>query len=56
MTPQAAFLTGLAKVISTMTLYETGHPAQERAIDDVYANLVDLQEQSPTASAASSER
>ncbi len=45
----ALFLTHLAKVVSTMNLYEDGHPARERAIDGAYGHLVDLQEESPRA-------
>jgi len=43
----AKFLTSLAKVMSTMTLYEEGHPARERAVDGVFQNLAELQEDSP---------
>ena len=45
----AMFLTNLAKVVSTMNLYKPGHPARERAIDDAYKYLVDLQEDTPHA-------
>jgi hypothetical protein len=45
----ALFLTNLAKVVSTMNLYKPGHPARERAIDDAYKHLVDLQEDTPHA-------
>jgi putative nucleotidyltransferase with HDIG domain len=47
MQPAAQFLTSLAKVMSTLTLYEEGHPARERAIDGVYETLVRLQEDDP---------
>jgi putative nucleotidyltransferase with HDIG domain len=43
------FLTGIAQAVSTMSLYEEGHPARERAIDRAYAALSDLQDQSTTA-------
>lgn len=43
------FLTGLAQAISTMTLYEEGHPSRERALDAVFDALVRLQEVEPTA-------
>lgn len=42
------FLTGFAQAISTMTLYEDGHPARERALDAVHEALVRLQEVEPT--------
>jgi putative nucleotidyltransferase with HDIG domain len=42
------FLTGFAQAISTMTLYEEGHPARERALDAVYDALMRLQEVEPT--------
>ena len=45
----AQFLTHFAKVVSTMNLYEDGHPARERAIDGAYQHLVDLQSESPRA-------
>ncbi len=47
MSPAARFLTGLAKIMATMTLYEEGHPARERAIDGVYQSLADLQNETP---------
>lgn len=40
----ADFLTGLAQAVSTMTLYEAGHPARERAIDGAFDRLQLLQE------------
>lgn len=40
----ADFLTGLAQAVSTMTLYEAGHPARERAIDGALDRLMRLQE------------
>ncbi len=43
----ASFLTSLSKVISTLTLYDEGHPARERAVDGVYQKLVDLQDENP---------
>lgn len=40
----ADFLTGLAQAVSTMTLYEPGHPARERALDGALDRLMRLQE------------
>jgi len=48
MSAEVDFLTGMAQAISTMTLYEDGHPARERAIDRAYAALTDLQDESAT--------
>jgi putative nucleotidyltransferase with HDIG domain len=42
------FLTGLAQAVSAMTLYEEGHPARERAIDNAYERVLLLQEVNPT--------
>jgi HD-GYP domain-containing protein (c-di-GMP phosphodiesterase class II) len=42
------FLTNLAQTVSTMTLYEEGHPARERAIDGVLEAILRLQEDIPT--------
>ena len=47
MTGAATFLTSLAKAVSTMTLYKEGHPARERAIDQAYEALRELQEETP---------
>ncbi|MEJ2538574.1 MAG: HD domain-containing protein [Gemmatimonadota bacterium] len=38
------FLTHLAQAVSTMTLYEEGHPSRERALDTVWESLRRLQE------------
>lgn len=45
----AAFLTALANALSTMTLYEEGHPSRDRALDKVHGHLVRLQEKDPHA-------
>ena len=42
------FLTNLAQTVSTMTLYEEGHPARERAIDGTLDAILRLQEEIPT--------
>lgn len=42
------FLTGLARAVSTMTLYKEGHPSRERALDQAYERLQELQEEKPT--------
>ncbi len=39
------FLTALAQVISTMSLYESGHPARERAVDAVHEQMARLKEE-----------
>jgi len=44
---QADFLTAVAQAISTMTLYEDGHPARERAVDRAYEQLLLLQGEDP---------
>ena len=43
MSGPAAFLGAFAHAIAAMTLYTPGHPARERAIDDAYRELRDLQ-------------
>src|SRR5213076_1756701 len=39
----AGFLNAFAHALAAMTLYRPGHPARERAIDDAYRELNDLQ-------------
>ena len=41
----ASFLTALAQVISAMSLYESGHPARERAVDAVHEQMARLKEE-----------
>ena len=43
MSGPAAFLGAFAHALASMTLYTPGHPARERAIDDAYRELRDLQ-------------
>lgn len=43
MSEPARFLTSLAQALSTMTLYASGHPARERAIDQSFEHLRALQ-------------
>ncbi|PYO98920.1 MAG: hypothetical protein DMD61_08620, partial [Gemmatimonadetes bacterium] len=43
MSGPAGFLTAFAHALAAMTLYTPGHPARERAIDDAYRELCDLQ-------------
>ncbi len=43
MSGPAAFLAAFAHSLAAMTLYTPGHPARERAIDDAYRELCDLQ-------------
>ena len=47
MSEAVRFLTALAQAVSTMTLYEEGHPARERAIDAAWEALQRLQEVDP---------
>jgi len=42
MTSPVKFLTSLGQVMATMALYNRGHPARERALDDSYQELTDL--------------
>ncbi len=42
------FLTALARCVSTMGLYDAGHPSRERVVDDALQHLSRLQEVSPT--------
>ncbi|UCC25966.1 MAG: HD domain-containing protein [Gemmatimonadales bacterium] len=44
------FLTSIAQALSTMLLYEDGHPARERALDAVHHAAHRLQERVPTPS------
>jgi len=48
MSTASDFLTSFAQAISTMTLYKDGHPARERAVDQVYERFLLLQEEVPT--------
>ena len=41
------FLTHLAKTVSSMSLYEEGHPARERSVDGVLEAILRLQEEVP---------
>lgn len=43
----ASFLTALAQVISTMSLYKSGHPAREQAVDAVHDEMARLKEDHP---------
>jgi putative nucleotidyltransferase with HDIG domain len=43
----AEFLTAVAQALSTMTLYEDGHPSRERAVDLAFDRILILQEESP---------
>ena len=47
MSSASHFLAGFAQAISTMTLYKEGHPARERALDQVYERLLLLQGEVP---------
>lgn len=44
------FLHAFAQALATLTLYEEGHPARERALDAAYQPLADLQSISPRQS------
>jgi len=47
MSDPARFLTAFAQALAAMTLYRTGHPARERAVDAAYQELHDLQADTP---------
>ncbi len=47
MNPASRFLTSLAQAISTLSLYEEGHPARERAVEAAHQRLLLLQEEDP---------
>ncbi len=47
MTEAVQFLSALAQAVATMTLYQEGHPARERAIDAAYQALLDVQARLP---------
>ena len=47
MSSPAGFLSAFAHAIAGMTLYKTGHPARERAIDVAFQELQDLQASEP---------
>ena len=42
MSSPVKFLTSLGQVMATMALYNQGHPARERALDDSYQELKDV--------------
>jgi len=42
MTSPVKFLTSLGQVMATMALYDRGHPARERALDDSFQELNDI--------------
>ena len=42
MSSPVKFLTSLGQVMATMALYNQGHPARERALDDSYTELKDV--------------
>ena len=47
MSGPTSFLAAFAHALAAMTLYATGHPARERAIDDAFRELADLQATDP---------
>ncbi|HXL09868.1 MAG TPA: HD domain-containing phosphohydrolase, partial [Gemmatimonadales bacterium] len=49
LTGPAGFLSAFAHALAAMTLYGAGHPARERAIDDAFQELYDLQSAAPHA-------
>jgi putative nucleotidyltransferase with HDIG domain len=49
MSEPVRFLSSLAQALSTMALYQEGHPAREKALDNAYEQLVALQRHDPTA-------
>ncbi len=42
MSSPVKFLTSLGQVMATMALYDRGHPARERALDDSFQELTDI--------------
>ena len=42
MTPEAGFLIALGQTLATMSLYDDGHPARERAFDASYDALLEV--------------
>ena len=42
MSSPVKFLTSLGQVMATMALYDRGHPARERALDDSFLELTDI--------------
>lgn len=44
MNPPGRFLTSLGQAVSVMSLYQEGHPAWERALDQAYDHLLELLE------------
>lgn len=49
-TAAVKFLYSFAQALSTMNLYQEGHPARERAIDGALQHLHDLQDEEPAVS------
>ncbi len=48
MSAAVGFLHALSHCLSAIGLYAEGHPAREKALEDAYTNLLDLQEDSAT--------
>lgn len=48
MSSPVKFLTSLGQVMATMALYDRGHPARERALDDSFQELSDILTTMPT--------
>ena len=47
MSDPVRFLVSFGQAVSTMALYDDGHPARERAVDRSYRCLPDLQQHDP---------
>ena len=47
MSSPVKFLTSLGQVMATMALYDRGHPARERALDDSFQELTDILASTP---------
>ncbi len=47
MSKAAEFLSAVAQALSTMVLYEDGHPSRERAVDLAFDRILILQEETP---------
>lgn len=47
MTPESSFLISLGQALATMSLYDEGHPARDRALETSFEQLIALAQTSP---------